>query len=49
MVAKRILELNGVFAVNKPVGETSAKVVSQVKEAILSNLPAKYGVCRRPC
>lgn len=41
MVAKRILELNGVLAVNKPVGETSAKVVSQVKEAILSNLPAR--------
>lgn len=36
---QKILALNGVFAVNKPMGETSATTVARVKDAILSNLP----------
>lgn len=36
---QKILSLNGIFAVYKPKGETSATTVSRVKEAILSNLP----------
>lgn len=36
---QKILALNGVFAVAKPAGETSAATVARVKDAILSNLP----------
>lgn len=42
MSSKAILELNGIFAVYKPVGETSAKVVSRVKQSLLGSLSKRY-------
>jgi tRNA pseudouridine55 synthase len=38
-VVKRLLSLNGIFALRKPVGESSAKSVERVKTVLLSNVP----------
>ena len=38
MTSSKVLTLNGIFAVFKPVGITSSNVVEKVKHSILSNL-----------
>lgn len=40
-MSSKLLELNGIFAVNKPSGLSSAKVISMVKQGILANAPGK--------
>lgn len=44
---KRILGLNGVFAVNKPAGESSARVVERVKSALLGLIKGDRHLPRR--
>lgn len=41
MSPPRVLGLHGILPVFKPVGESSAKTVSRVKDALLSSLPRK--------